>query len=249
MFLWWLFFVNREATLWSVSFMRSSRMIKCFSLGSRVSKSRNPCWKSSPSTVRLQKPERRIADHGLGASNVSPKDEIRFGSLHCSHCSTPRLFSHRLRIREYTVLLFVNTLIGWRGFSSVERPCYCFRISRKTELILDRLGYITKYRSFRICFIEENTIEPSVSMPITWSSSKTRETYRRSWPWRIKCIPKGRNTFWKPTLQMGIETDGSMVFSSMKQILNDVHDTDVSVMTLHRKQRSYSLIRFVHEIV
>ena len=30
---------------------------------------------------------------------------------------------------------------------------------------------------------------------------KTRETYRRSWPWRIKCIPKGRNTFWKPTLQ------------------------------------------------
>ena len=32
-------------------------------------------------------------------------------------------------------------------------------------------------------------------MPITWSSSKTRETYRRSWPWRIKCIPKGRNTF------------------------------------------------------
>jgi hypothetical protein len=33
------------------------------------------------------------------------------------------------------------------------------------------------------------------------SSSKTRETYRRSWHWRIKCIPKGRNTFWKPTLQ------------------------------------------------
>jgi hypothetical protein len=27
---------------------------------------------------------------------------------------------------------------------------------------------------------------------------------------------------------MGIETYGSMVFSSMKQILNDVHDTDVS---------------------
>jgi hypothetical protein len=39
MSLWWLFFVNREATLWSVSSMRSSRMIKCFSLGSRVSKS------------------------------------------------------------------------------------------------------------------------------------------------------------------------------------------------------------------
>ena len=48
---------------------------------------------------------------------------------------------------------------------------------------------------------------------------------------------------------MGIETYGSMVFSSMKQILNDVHDTDVSVVTLLRKQRSYSLIRFVHEIV
>ena len=39
MFLWWLFFVNREATLWSVSFMRSSRVIKCFSLGSKLSKS------------------------------------------------------------------------------------------------------------------------------------------------------------------------------------------------------------------
>jgi hypothetical protein len=48
---------------------------------------------------------------------------------------------------------------------------------------------------------------------------------------------------------MGIETYGSMVFSSMKHILNDVHDTDVSVVTLLRKQRSYSLIRFVHEIV
>jgi hypothetical protein len=33
---------------------------------------------------------------------------------------------------------------------------------------------------------------------------------------------------------MGIETYGSMVFSSMKQILNDVHDTDVSVVTLLR---------------
>ena len=30
---------------------------------------------------------------------------------------------------------------------------------------------------------------------------KNRETYHRSWPWRIKCIPKGRNTFWKPIQQ------------------------------------------------
>ena len=45
---------------------------------------------------------------------------------------------------------------------------------------------------------------------------------------------------------MGIETYGSMVFSSMKQILNDVHDANVSMVTLLRKQRSYSLIRFVH---
>jgi predicted transcriptional regulator len=45
---------------------------------------------------------------------------------------------------------------------------------------------------------------------------------------------------------MGIETYGSMVFSSMKQILNDVHDANVSMMTLLRKQRSYSLICFVH---
>jgi hypothetical protein len=48
---------------------------------------------------------------------------------------------------------------------------------------------------------------------------------------------------------MGIETYGSMVFSSIKQILNDVHDANVSMMTLLRKQRSHSLIRFVHEIV
>ena len=45
---------------------------------------------------------------------------------------------------------------------------------------------------------------------------------------------------------MGIETYGSMVFSSMKQILNDVHDANVSMMTLLPKQRSYSLICFVH---
>ena len=45
---------------------------------------------------------------------------------------------------------------------------------------------------------------------------------------------------------MGIETYGSMVFSSMKQILNNVHDANVSMVTLLRKQRSYSLILFVH---
>jgi hypothetical protein len=48
---------------------------------------------------------------------------------------------------------------------------------------------------------------------------------------------------------MGIETYGSMVFSSMKQILNDVHDADVSVVTPFRKQWSHPLVRFVHEIV
>jgi hypothetical protein len=35
---------------------------------------------------------------------------------------------------------------------------------------------------------------------------------------------------------MGIEIYGFMVFSSMKQILPDVHDADVSVVTLFRKQ-------------
>ena len=50
--------------------------------------------------VVFKKPERRIAVHGLGASNVSPKDERLFGSLHCSHCSTPRLFSHRHETRD-----------------------------------------------------------------------------------------------------------------------------------------------------
>ena len=51
MFLCWLFFVNSETTFWSVSSMRSSKMIKCLFLGSRVSKSGNLCWKSTPSTV------------------------------------------------------------------------------------------------------------------------------------------------------------------------------------------------------
>ena len=51
MFLWWLFFVNSEATLWSVSSMRSSKMIKCFSLGSKLSRSGKPCWNSIPFTV------------------------------------------------------------------------------------------------------------------------------------------------------------------------------------------------------
>ena len=53
---------------------------------------------------RLQKPERHIADHGLGASNVSPKDDILFGSLYSSHCSTPRLFSHRYETRDTDIL-------------------------------------------------------------------------------------------------------------------------------------------------
>jgi hypothetical protein len=35
---------------------------------------------------------------------------------------------------------------------------------------------------------------------------------------------------------MGIATYGSMVFSSMKQTLNDVHAADVFVVTLFRKQ-------------
>ena len=48
---------------------------------------------------------------------------------------------------------------------------------------------------------------------------------------------------------MGIETYGYMVFSPMKQILNDVHDANVSILTLLRKQRSYTLICFVHSIV
>jgi hypothetical protein len=42
----------------------------------------------SRNNVIIRNPERRIADHGFGASNVSPKDEILFGSLHCSHRST-----------------------------------------------------------------------------------------------------------------------------------------------------------------
>ena len=46
---------------------------------------------------------------------------------------------------EYTVLLFVSILTRWRAFSSAERPCYSFYISHKTAIILDRLGYITKY--------------------------------------------------------------------------------------------------------
>jgi hypothetical protein len=51
MFLWWHFFVNSEATIWSVSSMRSSKMMKCFSLGSKLSRSGKPCWNYIPSTV------------------------------------------------------------------------------------------------------------------------------------------------------------------------------------------------------
>ena len=47
---------------------------------------------------------------------------------------------------EYTVLHFVSALTRWHVSLSAERPCYSFYISRKTELILDRLRYITKYR-------------------------------------------------------------------------------------------------------
>jgi hypothetical protein len=39
-------------------------------------------------------------------------------------------------------LFFVNR---WRVSLSAEIPCYSY-ISRKNELILDRLRYITKYR-------------------------------------------------------------------------------------------------------
>ena len=42
------------------------------------------------------------------------------------------------------------------------------------------------YIVHRICFIEENTIEPYISMPITWFYSHT------------KCIPGERNFSWKP---------------------------------------------------
>ena len=50
--------------------------------------------------VVFKKNQKRIPDHGLGASNIFPKDEILFGSLHCSHCSTLRLFSNRHETRD-----------------------------------------------------------------------------------------------------------------------------------------------------
>ena len=46
-----------------------------------------------------------------------------------------------------------------------------------------------------------------------------------------------------------VQADGPVILSLVKQILNDVHDTDVSLMTLLGKQGSYSLVRFVHQIV
>jgi hypothetical protein len=42
---------------------------------------------------------------------------------------------------------------------------------------------------------------------------------------------------------MGIATYGSMVFSSMKQILNDVHDANVSMVTLLRKHPTLFSLR------
>jgi hypothetical protein len=71
-------------------------------------------WSSS-------KPERRIADHGLDASNVSPKDEILFGSLHCSHCSTPRLFSHRYETRDTGHLETKKSYLSRWGTERVRR--------------------------------------------------------------------------------------------------------------------------------
>jgi hypothetical protein len=38
---------------------------------------------------------------------------------------------------------------------------------------------------------------------------------------------------------MGIETYSSMVFSSMKQILNDVHDTDVFVVSIPKGRNTF----------
>ena len=61
------------------------------------------------------------------------------------------------------------------------------------------------HRNISVMYIVQNLLHrgkhhKTISL-ITWSSTKTRETYRRSWPRRIKSIPKGQNYFWKPTLQ------------------------------------------------
>ena len=50
MFLWWLFFVNREATLWPVSSIKSSRMIKWFSATYRVTTTKDPPRKEQSCT-------------------------------------------------------------------------------------------------------------------------------------------------------------------------------------------------------
>jgi hypothetical protein len=137
MFLWWLFFVNSEATLWSVSSMGSSKMIKCFSLGSKLSRSGKPCWNYIPSTIFW-------------------KPIIRF----------------------------------------------CFGFLTDTISIISCNGYI------RLQY-------------------QTHDDSQAGWDLMV------------------FETYDYMVFSSMKQILNDVYDADVSVVTLFRKQWSHPLIRFV----
>jgi hypothetical protein len=67
------------------------------------------------------KNHRLITDHGLGASNVSPKDEILFGSLHCSHCSTSRLFSHRHETRDTGHIETKKSYLSWGETDSLRR--------------------------------------------------------------------------------------------------------------------------------
>ena len=50
---------------------------------------------------------------------------------------------------------------------------------------------------------------------------QTRETYRRSWPWRIKCIPKGRSAFWGATLQPLLNPTANLVID-LKQGTPDI---------------------------
>jgi hypothetical protein len=152
----------------------------------------------------------------------NPRDVSRIMAL--AHQMYPQRTKYFLKPTcEYTVLFFVNTLTRWRVSLSAEKPCYSFYISRKTELILDRLRYITKYRRTLSVSAQERydflvSICPVSLVSCRWRSDHcawpevtwlvaaltgndvterglTRETYRRAWLWRIKCIPKGRNTF------------------------------------------------------
>ena len=119
--------------------------------------------------------------------------------------------------------------------------------------MLDRLRYIAKYRHtlsvsprerydflVSICsvslvscrWLNSRGVEQWLQCRLPKSISSFGDTFDAPRPWSAI-----RLSGFEDDHVMGIETYDSMVFSAMKQILNDVHDANVSMVTLLRKQK------------